>query len=110
MNTFVIVFLILCSVVLFAWLLILHFEGPKNTVSPSYSAPSPKIIVNIPSDFKPIQPLPGDSSIEGQKAVLWYSVFKLAVEEMAGSYCASYSEVESAKEAADAAVEACFGK
>ena len=70
----------------------------------------PQIIVNVPNDFKAIAPLPGDTSIEGQRAVLFYSVFREALKTLVGdtSY-ASSSDVDSATEAAQTAVEVCYG-
>ena len=71
----------------------------------------PQIIVNVPNNFKAIAPLPGDTSVEGQRAVLFYSVFREALSELVGdSPYASSSDVESATEAAQAAVEACYGE
>lgn len=69
----------------------------------------PQVVVNIPPDFKPIQPLPGDTSLDGQKALLWYSVFKEALDQMHDGEWATSSQVDRACEVANAAVEACYG-
>lgn len=70
----------------------------------------PQIVVNIPPDLKAIAPLPGDTSVEGQRAVLFYSVFREALDSLQGS---SYSnvnteDVETATTAAQTAVETCY--
>ena len=82
-------------------------DADKGSPFPSESAP--RVIVNIPPDFKPIQPLPGDTSLDGQKALLWYSVFKEALDQMHDGEWATSSQVDRAREVANAAVETCYG-
>lgn len=83
--------------------------------APTASSPAsplpPRIIVNIPPDLKAIAALPGDTSIEGQRALLWYNVYKEAIKGFSsdGDSYLSFSENNSAVEAANEAVKACYG-
>ncbi len=69
---------------------------------PTAAISSDRVIVNIPPDFKPIAPLPGDTSIEGQKAVLWYTVFQATLDSDLDM------SPERATDAANKAVNKCF--
>lgn len=72
------------------------------------SEPAPRVVVNIPPDFKPIQPLPGDTSLDGQKALLWYSVFKEALDQQEHGHYIEEDEVQLAIDAANTAVATCY--
>lgn len=69
----------------------------------------PKVVVNMPADFKPMVGLPA-SEVEGARAVLYWTIFSCArnaIEDSSG-YLSS-SEIDSCTEAAQAAVASVFG-
>lgn len=81
------------------------------TTAPSTTDTSPRIIVNVPSDLKVFAPLPNDTCIDGQKALLWYHVYNNAVDAFtdSGESYLTLSENTAAINAANQAVHACYG-
>lgn len=71
------------------------------TVPPAAAASlGPTIVVNVPADWKPMEPLPNTETLSGARAQLWYTVFKTCMDNNCGSYAATSR--------ADSAVEVCF--
>jgi len=48
---------------------------------PALTTQSPRVIVNIPADSKPLQSLPDDKVVSGDKAVLWWTVYKATLDK-----------------------------
>lgn len=77
----------------------------KNGIAPIDTGT--KIMLNFPEDAKRLEMLPPDKSfdektIEGQKAILWWSVFKAGLDESGvGSWSVEY---------ANEAVDKVYGK
>lgn len=65
--------------------------------SPS-RAPDPRIIVNVPANFQPMEPLPEDKTLSGAAAQLWWSVYRHGVDN-----CIDDAHID-----ANNAVAACF--
>lgn len=76
------------------------------TGSPTPSS-APQIVVNVPPDWKPLETMP-PTAIEGAKATLYWTVYRTTLEATQGSSYASSSDIEDARNAAQAAVEAVF--
>ncbi len=71
------------------------------------SSPKPSIIINVPSDYKPLESLPPmadcpATTLQGEAARLWYTVYKETLDTPG-------EDSIDAKNAANEAVEAVFG-
>lgn len=72
------------------------------------SSGNPQIVVNVPADYKPLQTLDGKVVVVEEKAVLWYSCFRAALDAQNTAICPS--DIEACREAADAAVNKVYGR
>ena len=80
-------------------------SSPDSTSSPD----RPPVVVNVPADYKPLQTLDGKEVVVGEKAVLYWTVLRAAMDELSsnGGYL-TCTELAEAREAADAAVDKVF--
>jgi hypothetical protein len=62
----------------------------------------PLVVVNMPADAKPLAQLPADKVLAGDRAVLWWTVFKCTLDKNPGWIGLSVH-------AADRAVEEVYG-
>lgn len=105
-------FVVVLSVLLGVWIglhLAARSKTDLNGVTTIRPAPvaTPQIVVNVPSDFKPMVPMPV-SEVSGARAILWWSVYEKTLEatENIGGFT---NEVETSIEAANDAVNKVFG-
>ena len=69
----------------------------------------PKIVVNVPPDFKGMTSLP-PSELQGAAAVLWFTAFKTSVDVLNDNGSPDSSELAEAAELANEAVRTVFGQ
>ncbi len=96
---------------LIAWLAYLLGDLYLKHRSGAPAQESPRIVVNVPADFKPLEALP-PTQIEGARAVLFYTIYSKAIEGFTSDGQLSLSESEEAEayNSASRAVEAVFGE
>jgi hypothetical protein len=69
----------------------------------AFGTGGPRVIVNLPKDQIALTPLPTDRTITGDRAVLWWTVFHASLDS---KRCEGWE----ARDNANAAVAACYGK
>ena len=68
---------------------------------------APSIIVNLPQDYKPLETLEGKEVVVGERALLWWTVYKAtlySIDEV------DVFAIHNAVNAADRAVDKVYGK
>lgn len=73
----------------------------ESTLSTSSASTGPQVVVNVPADYKPLQTLDGKEVVVGERAILWYTVWRAAFDHPDAS-------MTQCREAADAAVDKVY--
>ena len=68
---------------------------------------NPQVVVNVPKDYKPLETLDGKEVVVGEKALLWWTVYKHTLFCLDGEI--GQSDIDVAIEAADGAVDKVYG-
>lgn len=79
--------------------------SPPPVVAPTPS--NPQVVVNVPKDYKPLETLDGKEVVVGEKALLWWTVYKHTLFCLDGEI--GQSDIDIAIEAADGAVDKVYG-
>lgn len=79
---------------------------PPPVVTPPLS--NPQVVVNVPQDYKPLETLDGKEVVVGEKALLWWTVYKHTLFCIDGEIC--QDDIDKAIEAADGAVDKVYGR
>ncbi len=78
------------------------------------SNPHPRIVINVPADYRPIEPLmvDGKPALVGPRALLFVTLYKAALAAFSkeGSYTVSEDEEVAAYEAAKMGVKTVYGE
>jgi hypothetical protein len=74
----------------------------ERTVTGKPEPDTARVIVNVPDGYQPLTPVPSDTTIDGERARLWWTVYEKTLDD-------SYTDSDDAIEAADAAVDKVFG-
>lgn len=81
--------------------------GPVEASTPS---DAPQVVVNVPTDYKPLPTLDGKEVIVGERALLYHAVFVKALAELGRSPSSEPADdVRNASEAASDAVNKVYG-
>lgn len=78
--------------------------SPPPVVAPTPS--NPQVVVNVPKDYKPLETLDGKEVVVGEKALLWWTVYKhtlLCIDDI------DCYDITKAVWAADNAVDKVYG-
>jgi len=99
------VILIILLVTLHTARRIFYRLSSSQAANPALS--NPQVVVNVPQDYKPLETLDGKEVVVGEKALLWWTVYKHTLFCLDGEI--GQLDIDTAIEAADGAVDKVYG-
>lgn len=98
------VILIILLVTLHTARRIFYRLSSSQAANPALS--NPQVVVNVPQDYKPLETLDGKEVVVGEKALLWWTVYKHTLLCIDGGIY--HEDVDKAIETADDAVDKVY--
>ncbi len=92
-----------CGLLLGGFIATAYAEFRRVSEGATTVSEEPRIVVNVPADYKPLQTLDGQEVVIGEKAVLWWTVFNKTINT-------DYETASDAVDAANAAVDKVYGE